>query len=183
MQKQAVKRTRKKKDFAPDCIIGMGGRFRVNIVNPDGTIAGDSGWKKNVITNTGLSDYITKKFLSATGSSTPTWFTLGSGNTSLGTAATSLPGEIASNHMVTIGANTATTARAASNAADTAQFAATFSSNIFGNSTTIGIAGLRHTNNSGTVMCGGTFTSSTVATNQAVNCSYQILFMASITSN
>jgi hypothetical protein len=45
------------------------------------------------------------------------------------------------------------------------------------------MAGLRHTNNAGTVMCGGTFASSTVATNQAVNCTYQVLFMASVTSN
>jgi hypothetical protein len=60
---------------------------------------------------------------------------------------------------------------------------ATFSSNIFAAATTIGIAGLRHTNNSGTVMCGGTFASSTVATNQAVNCTYNVLFAASIITN
>jgi len=177
-------RKRKNRKESPQAMIGIGGMTRVNIVNPDGTVVGDSGWNKNVITNTGLSDYIVKKFLSATGSSTPSWFSLGSiGSTSLATDATSLLGEIASNHMVTIGANTATTARGASNAANTAQFLATFSSNIFGTSTQIGMAGLRHTNNAGTVMCGGTFASSTVATNQAVNCTYQVLFMASVTSN
>ena len=174
---------RKNRKAEPGTMIGIGGMYRINIVNPDGTVAGDSGWKKNVITNTGLTDYIMKKFLSATGSSTPAWFTLGSGNTSLGTAATSLPGEIASNHMVTIGTNTATTGRSASTDAGTCQFLATFSSNIFAASTTIGIAGLRHTNNAGTVMCGGTFASSTVATNQAVNATYNILFAASVVTN
>jgi hypothetical protein len=164
-------------------MIGISGMYRVNIVNPDGTIAGDSGWKKNVITNVGLSDYIMKKFLSATGSLTPAYFALGSGNTSLATNATSLPGQIAGSHMVAIGANTATTSRAASSDAGTCQFLATFTSNIFAASTTIGIAGLHATSTPGTVMCGGTFASSTVATNQAVNCTYSVLFAATVVNN
>jgi uncharacterized Zn-binding protein involved in type VI secretion len=156
--------------------------YRVKIVNPDGTVAGDSGWNKNVITNVGLSDYIMKKFLSATGSLVPAYFALGSGNTSLATNATSLPGQIAGSHMVALGANTALTTRAAYSDAGTTQFLATFSSNIFAASTTVGCAGL-HAATNGSVMCGGTFASSTVATNQAINATYQILFSATVTNN
>ena len=86
-----ARKVTKKKGGHPQAVIGLSGMYRVNIVNPDGTIAGDSGWKKNVITNVGLSDYIMKKFISATGSLTPAYFCLGSGNTSLATNATSLP--------------------------------------------------------------------------------------------
>jgi hypothetical protein len=178
-----ARKVSKKKGGHPQAVIGIGGMYRINIINPDGTVAGDSGWKKNVITNVGLSDYIMKKFISATGSLTPAYFALGSGNTSLATNATSLPGQIAGSQMVTIGANTASTSRGASTDGGTVQMLATFSSNIFGASTTIGIAGLHATSTPGTVMCGGTFASSTVATNQAVNCSYQILFAATVTNN
>ena len=166
----------------PQALIGLSGMTRVNIVDPDGTVVGDSGWNKNVITDVGLSDYIMKKFLSAAGSLTPTYFALGSGNTSLGTAANSLPGQIAGSHMVTLGANSALTTRATSSDAGTTQYLATFSSNIFAAETTIGIAGL-HAASTGSVMCGGTFASSSVATNQAVNCTYQILFSATVTNN
>jgi hypothetical protein len=176
-------KTSKRKKAPPQALIGMGGMYRVKIVNPDGTVAGDSGWAKNVITDVGLSDYIMKKFLSAAGSLTPAYFALGSGNTSLATNATSLPGQIAGSQMVALGANSALTTRAASSDAGTTQYLATFSSNIFGASTTIGIAGLHATSTPGTVMCGGTFASSTVATNQAVNCTYQILFSATVTDN
>jgi hypothetical protein len=167
-------RKRKNKKESPQAVVGLGGMYRVNIVDPDGTVAGDSGWAKNVITDVGLSDYIMKKFLSAAGSLTPA---------SLATNATSLPGEIAGSQMVTLGANSALTTRAASSDAGTTQYLATFSSNIFGASTTIGCAGLHATSTPGTVMCGGTFASSTVATNQAVNCTYQILFSATVTDN
>jgi hypothetical protein len=178
-----ARKVSKKQGGHPQAVIGIGGMYRINIINPDGTVAGDSGWKKNVITNVGLSDYIMKKVISATGSLTPAYFALGSGNTSLATNATSLPGQIAGSQMVTIGANTASTSRGASTDGGTVQMLATFSSNIFGTSTTIGIAGLHATSTPGTVMCGGTFASSTVATNQAVNCSYQILFAATVTNN
>jgi hypothetical protein len=179
----ATKVTRKKgRRETPQAVIGLSGMYRVNIVNPDGTIAGDSGWKKNVITNVGLSDYIMKKFISATGSLTPAYFALGSGNTSLATNATSLPGQIAGSHMVALGANTASTSRGASSDGGTVQMLATFSSNIFAASTTIGIAGL-HAVTNGSVMCGGTFASSTVATNQAVNCTYNVIFAATVVNN
>jgi hypothetical protein len=144
-------RKRKNKKESPQAVVGLGGMYRVNIVDPDGL--------------------------------TPAYFALGSGNTSLATNATSLPGEIAGSQMVTLGANSALTTRAASSDAGTTQYLATFSSNIFGASTTIGCAGLHATSTPGTVMCGGTFASSTVATNQAVNCTYQILFSATVTDN
>ena len=177
-----VPKKRNKKEI-PQASVGMAGMYRVNIVNPDGTVAGDSGWKKNVITNVGLSDYIVKKFLSASGSLVPAYFALGSGNTSLASNATSLPGQIAGSQMVALGANSAQTTRAAQSDADTAQYLATFSSNIFEGSTTIGCAGLHATSTPGSVMCGGTFASSTVATNQAVNCTYQVLFSATVDNN
>lgn len=177
-----ARKSTKKKGGHPHTVVGIGGMYRVNIVNPDGSVAGDSGWKKNVITNIGLSDYIMKKFISATGSSTPSYFALGSVGTSLATDATSLVGQVGS-HMVTIGANTASTSRGASSNGGTVQMLATFASQGFGSaSTTIGIAGL-HAATDGAVMCGGTFASSTVATNQAVNCTYNVVFAATVVDN
>lgn len=174
-------RKTKGKESFPTAVIGMTGMYRVQIVDQDGYVAGDSGWHKNVITNVGLSDYITRKFLGATGSLAVSYFALGSGSTSLATNATSLPGQIAGSQMATIA--TASTSRANSGAADTAQYTATFTSNVFGASTTIGCAGLHATSTPGSVMCGGTFATSTVATNQAVNCTYQIQFSATVTNN
>jgi len=159
---------------------GLHGFYRVQIQDPDGTIAGDSGWGHNIITNVGLTDYIMKRFIGATGSAIVAQIALGSTTAvaSAFTASTSLPGQIAGSHMVAIGANTASTSRAASTGGDTMRVLGTFSSNIFANSTTIACAGL-HSATNGSVFCMGTFASSTVATNQAVNLTYDVVFLAS----
>jgi hypothetical protein len=159
---------------------GLHGFYRVAIKDPDGTIVGDSGWGHNIITNVGISDYIAKRFIGAAGSAIVAQIALGSATQSASafTASTSLPGQIAGSHMVAIGANTAYTSRAASSDGETIRILGTFSSNIFENSTTIACAGL-HSATNGSVFCMGTFASSTVATNQAINLTYDVVFLGS----
>ena len=159
---------------------GMHGFYRVQIKDPDGSIAGDSGWGHNIITDLGLSNYIAKRFIAAAGSAIVAQIALGSATAvaSNFTASTSLLGQIAGSHMVAIGANTAFTSRANSTAGDTIRVLGTFTSNIFAASTTIACAGL-HSATNGSVFCMGTFASSTVATNQAVNLTYDVVFLAS----
>lgn len=182
MQKSVVKR---KKKVAPvSCGIGVGGMFRVKIVNPDGTCVGDSGWKKNVITNTGLHYGIMGRLVGMTGSVQPNYFALGRLQSSVATNASSLVTECAGTQMIAV--TTATSGRGAYNSSGTLQFTATFSSNLFAASTTVAAAGLHHTNSGGSstsLLCGATFASSTVATNQAINCTYQLLFAATVTDN
>jgi len=183
MQKE-VKRKRSKTG-EPTCVLGVNGMFRVNIVNPDGSIAGDSGWKKNVLTNAGLHSFILGRALGNAGSQGANYFVVGSGNTSISTAATSLPGNLTTGSLW-VGVTTATTSRAAYSDAATAQYTATFASNTFGASTTVGCAGLNFTTSGGSstaLLCGATFASSTVATNQAINCTYNLLFAATVTNN
>jgi hypothetical protein len=65
---------KKKKDYyggakkGPGATIGIDGFYRINIVDPDGRVAGDSGWNHNVISNLGLANYIAYKFCSTGGS-------------------------------------------------------------------------------------------------------------------
>lgn len=161
----------------PVASAGFHGFYRVKIVDPDGRIAGDSGWNHNLITNLGLSEYITKNFMRTAGSCAVTYMAIGSTATLLATNATALTGQCASSHMVTVSTGALTT-RASSTAGDTARFLATFPANGFAAATTIAAAGL-HSANTGTIFAGGTFASSAVATNQAINCTYDVVFVAS----
>lgn len=175
---------RKVKDRTPACVVGMHGMFRVNIVDPDGTVRGDSGWKKNVLTNIGVNSGILGRFMGLTGSQGPNYFALGSGNASINVTATSIPGQITGAQMSAV--TTATSGRTASSDGATARYTATFSSNNFGNSTTVGMAGLHFTTSGASstgLICAATFASSTVATNQAINCSYDVIFSATVSNN
>ena len=67
------------------------GSFRLNIVDPDGSIVGDSGWVENQITNEGFRD-IVRLIGAISGSSAVTHAAIGTG-TVPGAAATTLDGE------------------------------------------------------------------------------------------
>jgi hypothetical protein len=164
----------------PKVTAGIYGFYRVKIVDPvKGKIKGDSKWHHNLITNT-ITNYLTQVLGASAGSSLLKYVALGSATTSaLATAASaSLPGEIAKSQMSSFGSTQITT-RASSTAGDTLTFLATFTSNQFGASTTIGNLGLYATTSANSYFCWGSFASSTVATNQAVNVTYQIVFIAS----
>ena len=74
--------------------IGIKGFSRVRIVNPDGSLHGDSGWVgPNQVTNLGFNDYICQTIGGMAGSKVITHALLGSG-TAPGAADTSLEGEV-----------------------------------------------------------------------------------------
>ena len=176
--------SKRKSSKTPQAVVGLGGRFRVAIVDPDGKVRGDSGWKKNVLTNIGVNDGILGRFMGLTGSQGANYFALGTGQASIGVTATGITGQCAGGTMVAV--TTATSGRTASSDGATARYTATFTSGAFGNSTTVGQAGLHFTTSGGSstaLICAATFASSTVATNQAINCSYDLIFSATVSNN
>lgn len=134
-------------------------------------VAGDSGWQENTVVNLGFQDYLCQTLAGMAGSKTISYAVLGTG-TAPGATDTSLNGEItdASNMRMAV---TPTTI-----ASKTVQFAFTLNSNIITAAKTIQNVGLINTSttNVGTIFAGNTYTTSALATNQAVNGSYQIRF-------
>ena len=149
---------------------GVFGFFRVQIEDPkSGKIVGDSGWRKNRITDTGFQHYIVELMVGTTGSSRVTHAALGSG-TEPGTTGTSLQGE----HEVR-----QTTSEEVSNS-KTMRLTATFNSglNFVTDTATIRNIGLfaTSTQGGGSIFCGQTYDSSQIQTNQNVNVTYEIQF-------
>ena len=145
------------------------GSFRLNIVDPDGSIVGDSGWVENQITNEGFRD-IVRLIGAISGSSAVTHAAIGTG-TVPGAAATTLDGEQSVRAALT--AATSSTSKAV-------LFTATFASaNSFVTATkniaNIGLFPIV-TAATGTLIAGNTFASSSCATNQDVNVSYALSF-------
>jgi hypothetical protein len=148
----------------------FGGFFRLQVVEEKSgkkRIVGDSGWKKNMITNAGAQQYIVEKMTG--GGSLVSSARLGSGGTVASTL-TAIPNEIADTD------NSFAVAGAVS-ASRTLRFTGSLASNVLA-STTIGNVGLYavSTTGAGTMFAGNTFNSSTLATNQAVNLTYDIQF-------
>lgn len=151
--------------------LGLRGCYRLQIVDPDGGIAGDSGWHKNQIVNLGVNDYVCQLLGGMAGSKQITHVALGTG-TAPGAAATALEGELDSTSS-----RAAVTAATSSNSFK-ARFTATFASaNSFASATvTLKNIGLFNTSTTtvGTLFCGNTYATSSCATNQAVNVTYDI---------
>ena len=177
MEKQMVVRKRKKN---PKVNMAVEGFYRINIVDPDGRVHGDSGWKHNLITSGGLTAYVTYLFGGSAGSSRVGYMQLGSLASNLASDASSLPGEYGKSLMASI-ASTQITTRAGSTAGDTVRFLATFVSNSIISTTnqTIACIGLYATTNQSSVFCGGSFTASTLGQSQAINATYDAVFLAS----
>ena len=147
------------------------GFFRVQLESEDGKVVGDSGWQKNQITNLGFLEYLCHTLGASAGSKQIGFVALGTGGAPAA-AATVLAGEIMSStqRKAVTYANIAST---------TAQFVATFaSSNSFltatANISNIGLFNATTTN--ATLFAGNTYASSSCATNQNVNVTYQIRF-------
>ena len=156
------------------------GFFRVQITEDGKGVVGDSGWKENQITNDGIRQYLVGWLVAGTGK-TVTHMALGTGG-SPAAGDTTLSGELF--HQ---SANATTNSRAAVStsvvASGTAQFVASFASqNSFltasANISNIGLfeTYLTSLGNAGTLFAGNTFASSTCATNQSINATYQIRF-------
>lgn len=151
---------------APVDGVRVKGMFRVQL-EENGEIVGDSGWHENLITNYGFANAICALIGHTTGSIQVSHLALGSGGVPVATD-TTLAGEVVKRQAVTV----------AVNSSKTVQFTGTFSSSnsFVTNSQNISNIGLFGTSSTGSLIAGNTFASSTCATNQNVNTSYQISF-------
>lgn len=152
------------------CIHGFS---RVQI-EEDGKIVGDSGWTgPNQITNLGFQEYLVHALMSTASHEFVGFIALGSGSEP-GAADTSLAGEV-------VLRSTAITPSVVSS--KTAQFLATFNSGMSFVTDTQNLSniGLFHLSSqgAGTIFAGNTYASSSCATNQSVNVTYQIRFSTS----
>lgn len=155
--------------------IKLRGFFRVNITehkNGKEVIVGDSGWRENQVTNLGIQDYLVNPLMGAAGKNV-SHMALGTGGAPAA-ADTTLAGEIthASNSRKTVSTSVVSS--------KTAQFTAAFASSASFVTASVNISniGLFHTSTTagGTLFAGNTYTSSSLATNQNVNATYQIRF-------
>jgi hypothetical protein len=145
------------------------GFYRVQITE-NGKILGDSKWQKNQVVNLGFNHYLVSTLGAIAGSKQITHAALGTG-TAPGAADTSLNGELSENVRKAITAATSSSSK-------TARFTATFgSSDSFVTATrNISNIGLFNTSSGGSLFAGNTYASSSVATNQQVNVTYDIIF-------
>lgn len=144
------------------------GFTRIQLVEDD-KIVGDSGWSKNQITNEGVRNYLVYLLGAVAGSSQIGYAALGSG-TEPGAAATTLDDELAEGVRDAVAA--------ASNGSTSVRFTGTFASGDSFVTATRDISniGLFATDSGGTLFAGNTYASSSCATNQNVNYTYDITF-------
>lgn len=132
-------------------------------------IAGDSGWSgPNQMTDIGFINYINYLLGNSAGSLQVHYAAVGSGSTPAA-AATVLPNEYGTGdyrRTVTYSAPSSTKIRFVASWASTDQ--------TTGANYTVNNAGLYHTNNVNSIMCGKTFATSTWGTNQALNLTYEL---------
>ena len=153
---------------AKNDLVGVRGFYHVHIVDPDGTIVGDSGWHENQVTNLGFNKYLVSALGSISGSLYVSHVGLGTGSVP-GAADTTLDGEVGTRQAVTAATTTGS---------KTAHFTATFAAGWHSSGSAHNIAniGLFNSLTTGTVFAGNTYASSSCASNQAVNVTYEIIF-------
>lgn len=146
------------------------GFYRLNVINPDGTVAGDTGWKQNQIVNNGYQQFLMYLLAGSAGSIRPSHAALGTG-TIPASNATTLAGELTES----AGRCALTTGTSGSK---TVNYTFTLASGVIAAASTINNVGLfsGSTQGGGTLMAGNTYATSSLATNQAVNGTYAISF-------
>lgn len=146
------------------------GFFRLAVVNPDGSIASDSGYRENQIVNTGYQDFLMYLLAGSAGSLRPSHAALGTGTVPASNA-TTLAGELTES----AGRMALTTGTSGSK---TVQYTFTLNSGVIAAASTIQNVGLfsGSTQGAGTMFAGNTYATSSLATNQAVNGTYNIAF-------
>jgi hypothetical protein len=147
--------------------IKVRGSYRLKVLEGD-KVVGDSGRHENQVVNTGFNDFLCKTLGKMAGSQQIAHVALGTGSEP-GATDTSLQGEVTSRAAVTA---------ATSSGSKTVRFTATFASSdsFVSASRNISNIGLFSTNSGGSIFAGNTYASSSVATNQAVNVTYDIIF-------
>jgi hypothetical protein len=155
------------------------GMFRLQIEDgPTGRIVGDSGWRENLITNVGFLNMVNQMGTSLTGSKL-SYAALGTGGAPNATD-TNQSGEVSTNGSGSVvrAALTAATSSTSKTLHNTATFSS--SNSFITASASISNVGLWQTSgpitSSGSLMQGQTYTSSSLATNQNVNLSYDLIF-------
>lgn len=148
------------------------GFFRLQITEGKGSdtrVVGDSGWRKNTVTNLGFRDYLVDAIINNSPISV-SHIALGTGGAPNATD-TALAGEIMSSTQ----RGAVSTSIVASK---TAQFTAGFASSdsFLTAASNLSNVGLFNSSTSGTLFAGNTYTSSSCDTNQNVNVTYQIRF-------
>ena len=152
--------------------VKLKGFFRLQI-EEDGQVVGDSGWKENQVTNLGIQDYLCDNLIGDAGGKAVTHMALGAGSAPASNA-TSLESEIthASDSRKAVSTSIVSSR--------TAQFTAAFASSDSFVTASVNISNIglfeTSTTEGGTLFAGNTFASSTVATNQNVNATYQLRF-------
>lgn len=145
------------------------GFFRVQI-NEDGRVVGDSGWRENQVTNLGINQYLVNWLLGDTANGkSVTHMAIGTGGAPASND-TTLAGQLTDGKRAAVSTSVVSSR--------TAQFTAAFNSadSFLTASANISNIGLFNTSatNAGTIFAGNTFSSSSVATNQSINATYQI---------
>lgn len=151
--------------------VKLRGFFRLQIEDPDGSIVGDSGWQRNTVTNDGKLQYIVRALASSAGSKYLSYAALGEGSEP-GAAATSLESEV----VGTQGSQIRDAMSMQSSGSTALRCTGTFSSaDSFVTATeNISNIGLFQSSTGGTIFAGNTYASSSCATNQNVNYTYDI---------
>jgi len=148
------------------------GFFHLQIAEDD-KIVGDSGIVENAVVNEGFRDYLARALGALANSKQISHAALGTGGEP-GAGDTTLEGEIGHN------ASSRDAVAAATNGSTAVRFTGTFASGDSHITDTVNIAniGLFQQSNtqSGTIFAGATFASSSWATNQSVNYTYDITF-------
>lgn len=149
--------------------VGVRGFFRVQ-VNENDRLVGDSGWRENQVTNDGINLYLVNWLLGDTANGkSVTHMGLGTGGAPASND-TTLTGQPANSKRAAVSTSVVSSR--------TAQFTAAFNSSdsfltATANLSNIGLFNTSATSG-GTLFAGNTFASSSVATNQSVNATYQI---------
>ena len=156
--------------------INVAGFFRMKIVDHDQQtgktkIVGDSGWQKNLVTNLGFQYYLISPAAALTGSSQVSYFALGTGGAPAVTD-TSLANEL------TDATNCRFTMTPSVVSSKTLQMVGTLASSIITANRTINNVGVFAVSSvtAGSMLCGNTYATSQLQTNQSVNVTYQLRF-------
>jgi len=154
-------------DAPPSDKVGVRGFYRLQIVDGE-NIVGDSYWNQNQVTNLGFNKFLVSALGSIAGSLYVSHVGLGTG-TQPGAADTSLGSEVGTRQAVTA---------ATSSSSKTVRFTSTFAAGWHTSASAFNISsiGLFNSSSGGTVFAGNTYASSSCASNQAVNVTYDIIF-------
>lgn len=163
---------RKRKEDVGSGIV-MRGIYRLHIVNPDGSVASDTGWHKNIVTDQGFQQFLLRALTSSANCGSITHAALGSG-TAPQSNSTNLSNELTQTDL-------RRTVSFASTGSKSVAICATWASGWVTTSQSsyqLNNVGLFNTSTQGaaTMLCGNTFTQQTCSTNQAVNLTYNLIF-------